>query len=130
MSDFTEETTTIVPTNEIETMNLPTYRPAIDIIDLENEVLILADMPGVTAANLEVTVEKNELSIQGSSSSFDSDGKLAYSEYRQGQYRRTFTVADTIERDQISATMRDGVLQLTLPKAAVTQPRRITVDTA
>lgn len=130
MSEYTTENAIVEQSNEVEEMNLPTFRPNVDIIDTENAVLILADMPGVAAEDLDVTVEKHELSILGTSRLASSDEHVAYSEHRYGHYRRTFTLADSIDREQISAKMYDGVLELTLPKAAVAQPRRITVQTA
>ena len=130
MSDYKSESEIVEQSNEIEEMNLRTFRPHVDIIDMEDAVVILADMPGVQASDLDVSVEKHELSIQGTTPIPANDKHFAYSEHNLGHYRRTFTLADTIEQDQISALMRDGVLQLTLPKAAVAQPRRITVQAA
>jgi HSP20 family molecular chaperone IbpA len=97
----------------------PTYRPAVDIIDSPQEVLLVADLPGVDETYLDVTLDKNVLTIRGTVSAPSIDGLTPVrSEYGVGDYERVFTVSDDVDRDRIEATVKDGVLQLKLPKTA------------
>lgn len=95
------------------------YVPAVDLIDGESEVNLVVDVPGVPQGGVDLTVEKNILTV----TAIPADGviagkKLVYSEYGVGEYRRSFALADEIDRDNISATLKDGVLRITLPKSA------------
>lgn len=95
------------------------YVPAVDLIDGENAVSLVVDVPGVPEGGVELTVEKNVLTL----SAVPADGviagkKLAYSEYGIGEYRRSFALSDEVDRENISATLKNGVLRITLPKSA------------
>jgi HSP20 family molecular chaperone IbpA len=75
-------------------------------------------MPGVDEESIDITLEQNVLTINGYvASQRPEDYSLAYAEYRVGDYQRRFTVSDQIDKDNIEATMKDGVLRLHLPKA-------------
>lgn len=103
------------------------FIPLADIHESETEVVVLADMPGVGPDGVEVTLERNVLTIHGRVEDLRPEGhQLAYAEYEVGDYRRTFTVSERVDRDGISASMRNGVLQLTLPKVD-RSPQRIDI---
>lgn len=92
--------------------------PRVDIAETEDAVLLTAEMPGVDEAGIDVTVEKNVLTIRGSVQRPQLEGyTLAYSEYEIGDYEREFTLSQEIDREHIEATVKDGVLRLQLPKA-------------
>lgn len=94
------------------------YMPAVDIIDAENETTLVLDMPGVDCDSVDITVEKNILTIKGKPIEDTFEGKtLVYSEYGVGDFERSFTLSEDLSRDGIAATMKDGVLQVKLPKA-------------
>jgi HSP20 family molecular chaperone IbpA len=97
------ETTTPAPESR---HNARIVRPRVDIIEQADEVLIYADMPGVSADNLEITLERKVLTLHG---------KVATD---QTLYQRAFTLSGEIDRDGINATIRNGVLTLVLPKSA------------
>ncbi|WP_299029103.1 Hsp20/alpha crystallin family protein [uncultured Thermanaerothrix sp.] len=102
--------------------------PAVDIIETHDDILILADMPGVNQDNVEVTLEKNILTIRGTVQSHAPQGyNLDYAEYEGGDYERTFTLTEDIDREKIEALMKQGVLHLRLPKAGPARVRRIPV---
>lgn len=99
------------------TRDIPVYTPATDIYEAENEIVVLADMPGVSEKDLEVTLDDRTLTLVG----------------RRGtehpvEYRRTFTLAEDLDRGKIAARIKAGQLRITLPKAAKAQPRRIAVE--
>jgi len=104
------------------------FAPRVDIRESETQVLLVADMPGVDETSVEIDLHGSELTIRGRYLPKAPEGySLGYREYESGNYERTFTLGDTIDRNGIKAVVRDGVLRLTLPKAAEAQPRRIAV---
>lgn len=105
------------------------YVPRADIYETQEQLVILADMPGVKQEDVDITLEQNVLTIHGRVDVplFDQF-KLAYSEYGVGDYRRVFALSNEIDRDGIQATVKNGVLKLVLPKSKRAMPRKITVQ--
>jgi HSP20 family molecular chaperone IbpA len=104
------------------------YIPRVDIYETEDALFMLADMPGVDENSVDITLEKNVLSINGYVEPAQSDNySLAYAEYGVGDYQRSFTLSDEIDRDKIEAIVQNGVLRLQLPKAGPAKTRKITV---
>lgn len=107
-----------------------TFVPRSDIYETEDNVVVTVDMPGVSENNIDLTLEKNILTINGISSHDAPDGyALAFAEFQSGDYERSFRLTDEINRDGIEALLKDGVLKLTLPKAEVAKTRKISVKT-
>ncbi len=107
------------------------YMPRVDIFETGDAVVLLADMPGVREADVDITLEKNVLTIVGYVESGEAEGySLAYSEYGEGDYERTFALSDEVDRNRIEAVMKNGVLRLTLPKAEEVKTRKIAVKSA
>ena len=104
----------------------PVMMPAVDVYENQDEYLLLADLPGVLPDDLEVQLEKGELSVQGYWGPTNPGNVLAR-EFRQLDYRRAFLVPDTIDADAVSATLDDGVLTIHIPKAEAVKPRRIQI---
>jgi HSP20 family molecular chaperone IbpA len=106
----------------------PVYRPSVDILDSPDEVLLVADVPGVDEAHLDVTLDKNVLTIRGRVEAPSLEGYTPVrNEYGIGDFERVFTVSEDVNRDAIEATVKDGVLQLKLPKTAQSARRKINV---
>jgi len=113
---------------DITMKNVKTYAPAVDIFETANNILVIADMPGVDERSVDVTLEKNLLTIHGMVDSTTHDGlELAFSEYGVGDYQRAFSITDEIDRNNIKATVKDGVLKLVLPKSEKIKTRKIEV---
>ena len=107
------------------------FQPAVDIFETKDELVLVADMPGVPPDGVDVGLEGDELSIEGRVRSGEYDGlKPLYVEYGVGGFYRRFTLGEMIDRDGIKAQMKNGVLVLRLPKAERARARRITVETA
>ncbi len=104
------------------------FTPATDIIETGSAIIVLADMPGVDEKSIDITLEDNQLTIQ-SNVEFEKpkDYHLLYSEYDVGDYYRSFSLSDAIDRDKIEATYKNGLLRLTLPKAEKAKARQIAV---
>ena len=98
------------------------YVPSTDIYETEEALVVLMDVPGVGRESLEVNVEKDTLSVEGRIDSSKYENlEPVYSEYNVGHFSRSFS------SEGITATVADGVLTLTLPKAREAEPRRIEV---
>lgn len=105
------------------------FRPDVDIVERSDAYLIYADMPGVDEKNVHVRLEKGVLTLDADlASSPDPSWNPIYLEYRFGGYHRQFRLSDEIDSERVSARMRDGVLELSLPKQEQHQPRQITVQ--
>lgn len=105
-----------------------TYVPDVDIYETTDSLWLWADMPGVDEHSLEVNVADGVLSIAGRVALQDYDNLTpVYTEYNVGNYARRFTLSNEIEAERIKARMTNGVLELELPKAERTKPRRIMV---
>ena len=107
----------------------PAARPAVDVFEDETGITLLADMPGVPRDKLELKVEGDELTIEGSVQSSTPDGLDAvYAEVRIPRFRRSFTLSRELDSAKIDASLKDGVLMLRIPKQSHAQPRRIAVS--
>ncbi len=127
-----ENVTTQASASEAErTRNGRTYVPDVDITETDASIVVRADMPGVAPDRLSITLENNVLTIEGSAVLPGMDKHtLAYAEFGTGDFRRVFSISDEIDRNGITASMKNGVMNLVLPKAKEVQPRKIAVQAA
>ena len=132
----TDSNPTKPPTDEAEsgaehTRGGRCYRPHVDILESENELTVLADMPGTAADRIDVKFEEGTLAIHGRVEPRQPDDtRYAIQEYGVGDYFRTFQVSEAIDPGRITAEYTDGVLTLHLPKAEASKPRRIAVQSS
>lgn len=110
---------------------LPVVMPAVNLYEREHEVVIVADMPGVSEKNVDITVEKHVLTVSGKPEWTEPDGHdLRYREFAPAEFRRVFSLTSDLDAEHIKAVMKHGVLTLTLPKSEKAKPRKITVSPA
>lgn len=103
------------------------FIPRVDIYETNDAIAIVADMPGVTPESVDITLERNVLSINGLVEPAYPEGySLAWAEYRIGDYQRSFTLSQEIDQEHIEASVQDGVLRLHLPKVTPTM-RKIAI---
>ena len=106
------------------------FVPKADIYETEKEIIVLADVPGVNEKKVDITLEKNILSISATIEPVRTSGfDLTYAEYEEGDFQRSFRLSDEIAREKIEASVRDGVLRLSLPKVQGATAKKITVKT-
>jgi HSP20 family molecular chaperone IbpA len=104
------------------------FVPRADIYSTDDEIVVVADMPGVDENSVDITLENNVLTINGYVEPEQPEGKsLAYAEYQVGDYERAFTLSDQIDRDGIEATVKDGILRLHLPKITEAKVKKIAI---
>lgn len=100
--------------------------PAVDILETEDSLVVLADMPGVSTENVHVTVDNEVLTVEGRVTE-DQAGEPVYTEYRLLDYYRQFRLSEQVDQDNISAELKRGVLRLELPKVEKARPKKIDV---
>jgi len=103
------------------------YSPSVDIYETEDALTLLADLPGVRKETLDIDLDDRRLTITGLVDEVESQFRPVYTEYGVGGFTRSFELGDTIDRKQISASLKNGVLTLVLPKADRLKPRKIDV---
>src|SRR6185295_13947251 len=116
--------------NQEQTRAGRSYVPDVDIYESPDELVLRADMPGVDEKTIAVHLDNGILTIEGQVSLKDYENLApVYTEYNVGNYVRRFTLSSDMDMDRISARVVNGVLEVELPKAEHTKPRRITVST-
>ena len=117
------------PEGTERTRDRPVYAPRVDIVETDDALEILADMPGVTKDSVEVTLEQRVLRLRGRADLSLPEGVAPlYLEYEPGDYERSFTLSDAVDPAGIEARVRGGVLHLRLPKAGPARRQRIEVE--
>jgi len=107
------------------------YVPDVNIYEFDDSLKLWADMPGVKEKDVEVTLKDAVLTIVGKVATDMYAGlRPLYTEYNVGNYYREFAVNEDIDDSKISATLRNGVLELELPKKEQAKPKRIEVRSA
>jgi HSP20 family protein len=105
------------------------FTPAVDIFENEKEIVLLADMPGVKAKDLNIDLRDNTLTLDGGVEADAGSGEeTVMMEYDIGKYYRQFSLSEVIDQEKIDAKLKDGVLRLTLPKVEKATPRTVTVQ--
>jgi HSP20 family protein len=103
--------------------------PAVDIREEDSRFVIHADVPGVKPEDIDVQMEKGVLTINGQRESEAAEEREGYKrvERVRGSFFRRFALPDTADAQAISASCKDGVLEIVIPKQAEVQPKRIKV---
>jgi HSP20 family protein len=107
------------------------YTPAVDILESDSAITVLADMPGVQSDSLDIDLRDNVLMISGAVKTAERDDEHPVMlEFETGTYYRQFRLGNAIDQAKINAQLSNGVLRLTLPKADALLPRKIEVRTS
>lgn len=109
----------------------PVFTPAVDIFETGQDIVLLADMPGVTPETLDIDLRENTLTLTGEVGLPETkEEQEILSEYEIGKFYRQFSLSEVIDQEKIDAKLDNGVLRLTLPKVEKVKPRKITVTTS
>jgi HSP20 family protein len=104
------------------------FQPDVDIVETQGEYLLWADLPGADQDSVHIALEDGVLSIAAEGAVHPDPGwRPLELEYRSGGYQRRFALSDRIDAERIEARMRDGVLELKLPKSERHRPRQIEI---
>lgn len=106
------------------------WTPAVDVKEEAGRFVIIADVPGVEPKDIEITMENGVLTIRGERVCAERDEAHGYSrvERAAGGFYRRFSLPDTADAQAIAASSSHGVLEVSIPKKAAVQPRRIQVQ--
>jgi HSP20 family protein len=122
---------TVASPNADESRRRVTLTPAVDIFEDAHAVTLLADLPGVSKEKLDVKVHDGSLTIEGESViPVPSNLALTHAEVRAPYFSRRFSVSEDFDSSRIEASLKDGVLRLTIPRRDEAKPRRIEVSSA
>ena len=111
-------------------MRVCAWRPAVDIYEAENEIVLKAELPGITKKDVSVEVKDNVLTLKGERfpEAEINEEKYYRKEICFGTFERSFTLQERIQPEQIKATFNNGVLTVKIPRPQVETPKQITVD--
>ena len=121
------------PMREVEEARDEDLFPAMDVKERADAYVIVADVPGTKKEDIDVSLENGILTISAETKSEkeEKDGeRVLRQERRYGKYVRSLRLGTQIDEKGIKANYKDGVLELTLPKAEAVKPKKITVDVA
>jgi HSP20 family protein len=105
-----------------------TLTPAVDIYEDSQGVTLWADLPGVTKDKLDVKVHDSSLSIEAQAVvPTPANLRLQHAEVREPHFARTFTLSPDFDASKIDASLKDGVLKLSIPRREEARPRRIEI---
>ena len=106
------------------------FTPPIDIYESDEGLVLIADLPGVSVKTLELQVQNNKLTLLGRvAKQIPADARLIHKEYEEGDFLRSLILSEDVDHERVTARLNDGVLEVVLPRAPKTKPRRIEVST-
>lgn len=125
MSDTNVSTTNQEPArNEVRTM-----LPPVDVVEDASGITLYADLPGVPKDKLSVRVEADTLTIEGEMTlPLATNMEASHAEVKLPRYWRAFTLGQELDRDNVSAEFKQGVLKLRIPKAEHAKPRKVEIQ--
>ena len=113
-----------------EAITASTWSPAVDIYETPETIIMKADLPGLSREDIEIQLQDNTLTLRGErrfAKDVQQENYLRI-ERAYGAFQRSFTLPATVQQDRIRAVFRDGVLELTLPKAEEAKPKKIAIE--
>jgi HSP20 family protein len=115
-------------TREGEAATARTWAPVVDIMETEADLVVQAELPGMKMSDIEVEVTSESLVIRGERKA-DESAKDKYIRVERpfGPFQRSFTIGVPVQPDKVKATYREGILQVTIPKAEEVKPKKIEI---
>jgi HSP20 family protein len=103
--------------------------PSVNIFKQGDDLVVLAEMPGINKEDLEISVQQNRLRISGTRSiQYDDTVKVHKQERASGKFERSFTLPQRVDADNVRAEYNQGLLALYLPRAEKDKPRQVKID--
>ncbi len=107
-----------------------TWTPAVDIYETADTIVMKAELPGVAREDIQIQINDNTLTLKGErrfAKDVHEENYLRI-ERAYGSFHRSFTLPATVQQDKVRALFKDGVLELSLPKAEESKPKRISIE--
>ena len=113
-----------------EGVTATTWTPAVDIYETADTIVMKAELPGVTREDIHIQIDGSTLTLKGERRFAKDVQEESYLriERAYGSFHRSFALPATVQQENVRAVLKDGVLELTLPKAEDSKPKRISVD--
>lgn len=127
MSDSVMKVNNSVQQRESIPQRRLTITPPVDILELPEELVLMVDLPGVKADDVDVHFERGELTVKAKREATPRSGRGLVEEFLPGDFSRGFLISQDIAADRIAAELKNGVLVVHLPKAETAMPRKIAV---
>jgi HSP20 family molecular chaperone IbpA len=106
------------------------FTPPIDIYETGEGLVLIADLPGVSVRTLDLQVQNNKLTLLGQVANVVPPGaRLLHKEYEEGDFLRSFILSENVDHERVTARLNNGILEVVLPHAEKSVPRRIQVNT-
>ena len=107
-----------------------TWSPAIDVVETADAIVLKAELPGLTKDDVDVEVDDSVLTISGERQFKETveEGRFSRIERPYGTFSRSITLPQGVKSDRIAASFRDGVLEVTVPKAEEVRPRKVSIE--
>jgi len=113
------------------TQEITAWAPAIDVVQRDEDLVVRAELPGVTPDDVDITIQNGVLTISGRISEQREEEREGYlvRERRTGMFRRSLQLPQDVDEDDVSARFEDGVLEVTIKGAAAGQePKRVQIE--
>lgn len=106
------------------------FMPAVDLKETENEIILVASLPGMEKENIDIDVSKDSITITGESKTTQENPNEKYhvKQMSQGSFNICYSLPSEVKDEEVKATYKNGVLEVTMPKAQVTQARKVSVE--
>jgi HSP20 family protein len=107
-----------------------TWAPLVDIFEDANEIVVRAELPGVSQEEIDIELTGDTLTIKGERKFEDAQRRDNYVrvERSYGQFQRSFTIGVPVQNDAVSASYKEGILEVHLPKSEATKPKKVKVS--
>lgn len=127
--ELLNEVNRVFGTNDASSAATADWVPPVDIEEYADKFVLYADVPGIEPSTIDVTLEKGVLTLSGGREQAVEQGSIERkrSERASGKFLRRFVLPDTVDSENVSASGKNGVLQVVIPKRAQAQPRKIAV---
>jgi HSP20 family protein len=114
----------------LEPMQFGRWTPAVDISETDEQIVVEAEVPGMEPEQIDVALEGNVLTLKGEKKDVRTDEGQNYHrvERQYGAFVRSIQLPTAVEIDKVSASFKNGVLQVTLPKSEDAKPKRVAID--
>ena len=115
---------------EDETVAPSAWSPSVDIYETADAIVLTAELPGLKREDIEIQLRDNTLTLKGERK-FErevKDENYLRIERSYGSFQRAFSLLTVVQQDEIKAVFKDGVLEVTMPKAEEAKPRQVKVE--
>lgn len=117
------------PAPEVVPAERSLFTPPIDIYESDEGLVLIADLPGVSVKSLELQVQNNKLTLLGRvANQVPANARPLHQEYAEGDFLRSFILSEDVDHERVTARLTNGVLEVVLPRAPKSAPRRIQVN--